>query len=247
MNKIHISHSTEINTQEWVVGKSLLSAFVDVDERLFPEKMFLWEEAIGEFKGVDETERFWTTTAKMQAGSMSFDFPVGLRWKRARPSKYDAEIRHAHKNLKGALIDGRFNLYAHQNRKVNWAALFEKSCVALRPRFASMHIFAPAEMAAYGVDPVQDSFVAGLDSYGEMSPVADIAWATFFGEKYEKEVPVERIASAEFRIKKLGGGHLVEVTESIFDVVDDPEKFQLRAMELKSLFRDGFFKRTVLK
>jgi hypothetical protein len=229
---------TTIKTTDWSVGQRVLESFLEVSERLTPEYLYQWENKIGPFVSVQKAKPYWAQTAKMEARDLTYTFPVGLRWKRTRVVKYDAEITHTDQDTEGKIIQGSMDIHAAIHKKTNWLTLTKKLVGALKPRIALIHCFV-------GPDNQDCAFSSPEQSFRSFSvprnEIPNIGWGMFYGDDFAKEVDEKAIAAAGFPIQKIGNGYLVQVTEDINDVCDNFPMFSKRRAELKSLFRDDLF------
>lgn len=235
---LRISVITNFDTTNWVVGSQVLSAFSERDSKLIPESLFQWESRIADFENVPACEAHWAQMATMQVQGSKMEFPIGLRWKRKKVAKYDAEISHTHRNVKGEQIDGSLIVQAQFNSKIDWLSVFREACLAMRASYALMHVFHESEAVNVRPGTSESYFLSGVLHRGT---IPNIGWAVFYGEEFAGSVDVDRIAGAGFPIEKIGSGYLVRVTENIQDVVNDFPLFSRRRAELKALFREGFF------
>ncbi|MCP1646625.1 hypothetical protein J2T41_006284 [Pseudomonas citronellolis] len=235
---LRISAVTNLDTTSWRVGYDILSAFSDGDSRLIPESLYQWENKISDFNSVSACEPYWAQVAVMQAQGLKMDFPMGLRWKRKKVVKYDAEINHTHRNIKGDVVEGSLVVEAQYHRKVEWLDVFRNVCSAMRPRYALMHIFSQDEISSVKVGSLESCFSSGVLYQGK---IPDIGWAIFCGDDLAGLVDSFRISVAGFSVEELGNGFLIRVTEDLQDVVEDFSLFSRRRAELKSLFKEGYF------
>lgn len=235
---LRISVKTNFDTANWIVGSQVLSVFSERGSKLIPESLFQWESKISNFESVPACEKYWAQMATMQVQGSKMEFPIGLRWKRKKVAKYDAEISHTHKNMKGEQIDGSLIVQAEFNSKVDWLSVFREACLAMRANYALLHVFHESETVNVRSGTSESYFLSGVLHRGM---IPNIGWSVFYGEEFAGSVDVDRIASAGFPIEKIGSGYLVRVTENIQDVVNDFPLFSRRRAELKALFREGFF------
>ncbi|WP_201766100.1 hypothetical protein, partial [Verminephrobacter aporrectodeae] len=114
-----------------------------------------------------------------------------------------------------------------------------------------MHLFTDIETRddAFGTDEhaivAADHFLAGPPAAVlEDEGIPNLGWATFFGREYTKEIDAEKLRANGFAVEAIGDGHLVILTENIFDVADNFPLFSARRSELKKLLRPGFIRLT---
>ncbi|WP_330208193.1 hypothetical protein [Pseudomonas sp. Z13] len=235
---LRISAITSIDTSDWVVGKKVLSVFSENDSRLIPESLFQWENRISDFESIPACEPYWAQLATMQAQGSKIEFPIGLRWKRKKVVKYDAEISHTHIDLKGERINGSLRMQAQFHKKIDWLNVFRELCLAMKPSYAFMHFFSECEVVGVKSGTPESYFSSGIVHRGT---IPNLGWAVFYGDEFAEAVDAERIAAAGFPIEKIGSGYLVRITEHLQDVVSNFSLFSKRRAELKTLFPEGFF------
>lgn len=237
-DEIRFSALTSENTTDWSVGRRVLQAFEEVSSQLVPETLYQWENKVGLFESVEQTEPYWAQMAQMRTNGSLSEFPIGLRWKRSRVVKYEAEISHTDRNIKGNLIEGRLNVHAGVHRKTDWRTLGMKLSEAMNSSVAMVHCFASLDnQECSSGSPESDfrSFVIVNDQ------LPNLGWGMFLGGNWAEEVDEAAISAAGFPVQKVGSGYWVQVTDDINDVVVNFTMFSKRRAELKSLFRDDLF------
>ncbi|MNM47916.1 hypothetical protein D3C81_588910 [compost metagenome] len=174
----------------------------------------------------------------MQALGSKIEFPIGLRWKRKKVAKYDAEVSHTHKNIKGEQINGSLSVQAQFHNKIKCLDVFRELCLAMKPNYASMHFFSENEVVGVKPGTPESYFSSGIVHRGT---IPNVGWAVFYGDEFAEAVDADRIAAAGIPIEKIASGYLVMATENFQDVVSNFSLFSKRRAELKALFREGFF------
>ncbi|HIE30060.1 TPA: hypothetical protein EYP66_22575 [Candidatus Poribacteria bacterium] len=237
-DEIRFSALTGESTTDWSVGRHVLQAFEDVSPQLVPEMLYQWEDKVGPFESVEKTERYWAQVAQMRTSGSLSEFPIGLRWKRNRAVKYEAEISHTGRNTKGMVIEGRLNVHASMHKKTDWCALGMKLSEAMNSAVAMVHCFASLDNQECGFGTPESDFRSFVVVNGQLP---NLGWGMFFGGDFAKEVEPDIISAAGFPIQRVGKGYWVQVTEDINDVAADFPMFSKRRVVLKSLFRDDLF------
>jgi hypothetical protein len=225
-------------TTDWSVGRRVLRAFEEAGDQFVPETLYQWEDKIGIYKSVEQAEPYWAQVAQMRMNGSLLEFPIGLRWKRSRSVKYEAEISHTGRNSRGNIIEGRLNIYAAANRKADWRSLGMRLSEAMNSNVAMMHCFASLNDQACRLTTPERDFRSFVVVNGK---IPNIGWGMFFGGDFSKEVDENAVSAAGFLIETIGNGYWVQVTENINDVIHDFAMFSKRRAELKSLFRDDLF------
>lgn len=237
-DEIKFSAITSESTTGWSLGKQVLVAFEQGGPQLVPEVLYQWEDKIGPFESIEKTEPYWAQLAQMRVNGALSEFPVGLRWKRNRTVKYEAEISHTRKDARGNVVDGRLNVYAAVHKKTDWRLLGARLSELIGAKMAMLHCFASFDSQPVKSNTPESYFRSFTIQNGK---IPNIGWAMFYGAKFAHEVDAAAISAAGFPVQKIGDGYLVQVTEDINDVVNDFAMFSKRRAELKSLFRDDLF------
>lgn len=235
-------------TNEWARGRALLSALVNVNSNLMPEKVGITEPLAVVVNDIDDCEPFWAIAddsgdERLRGNADSF------MWKRSRSIKSSGHVIHKHRSKSGRVRPGRFIFRADFDWHCNWDALFEKVCQILKPEYATMHCFGELEQnpKAYS-QGVLDSYgfndhVEGLSFHAmEERGLANISWANYFGPNKSSVIPEAAIKSGGFAVKNVGDGKLIRVTDDIFGVIDDFAAFSNRRVKLKAMFLPGTFR-----
>ncbi len=237
-DEIRFSILTRENTTDWCIGRHVLQTFEKVSPQLVPETLYQWEDKVGPFISIEQTEPYWAQFAKMRFNGSLSEFPIGLRWKRSRTVKYEAEISHTGRDIKGNLIEGRLNIYAAVHHKTDWRKLGMQLSEVMNSTVTMVHCFASQDnqKCSYG-SPESNfrSFV--INNY----QIPNLSWGMFFGGSWTEEVDVAAISAAGFPVQKVGSGYWVQVTKDINDVANDFAMFSKRRAELKCLFREDMF------
>ncbi|UTW46448.1 hypothetical protein KFE80_06100 [bacterium SCSIO 12696] len=240
MKKEHVKFSaiTMGQTTDWSVGRRVLNAFGDISPKLLPETLYQWEQKIGPFESVESTEPYWAYISKMRVDGSLSEFPIGLRWKRTRAVKYEAEVRHTDRNIKGDIIEGRLDIYAEPHKKIDWGGLGVKLGEAMNASVAMAHCFASFDDQKYVHGTPESAFRTLSIKDGK---IPNFGWGMFLGGEFSKEVKFDLISSAGFIVKQAAEGFWIQVTEDINDVANNFTFFSRRRAELKSLFRNDLF------
>ncbi|WP_265654513.1 hypothetical protein [Verminephrobacter aporrectodeae] len=251
---IRISIVTDIDTTKWDFGKKVLETFCETDPRLVPSGFDNNPKIKKPFHDIAACEKYWAMEAIIDAT----EFGDGLiftkwdcDWKRSKAVKYNCTMNHTLVSQLGKLHPGWLHGDADANRKIDWAGLFHRFIELANPQFAILHLFTDIETRrrAFGEEHhaivAKDDFLMGppaaiLEDRG----IPNLAWATFFGRDYTKEIDAEKLRANGFAVEAIGDGHLVTLTENIFDVADNFALFSARRVELKKLLRPGFIRLT---
>jgi hypothetical protein len=248
--RIRFSLVTHEDTTHWDVGKRVLQAFCSKDPRLTPEYLDNSEAIKMPFQSLADCEKYWAPEVIIDAGNCGrilTRWPC--MWKRTKSVRYRGEMNPTKVNNRGQRIPGWLKVDADSDRTTDWSELFISLVDAVKPIFATLHLFTDVETrrGAFGAGEVAavgaDDFLAGppgvvLEDRG----IPNLAWATFFGGEYSADVDAQALHASNFGVEAFGNGFLVKVTPCMFDVVDDFALFSARRSELKKLFRSGLFR-----
>ena len=257
--KLHIAIRTCEETVSWEFGRRFLGVLMDAGDPLRPQRIATFAETNfrnkkTEFIDVDGCEPFWAQTASYRMNDTPHEYIGNFLWRRRKTVKSDGSFSHTTRNMYLNLLPGRVNLDGAWHKAVGWGKLFRDWCVVMPPQIGMLHVVTAPERFELEIRDVteqteeEERFIGGwqdfrFGSFGALlkPEIPNIGWAMFYGGQFAGEVDEDAISGAGFPIERIGDGYLVQVTESIHDVVDDFALFSRRRAELKSLFRDGLF------
>ncbi|MCW5258512.1 hypothetical protein D5038_19835 [Verminephrobacter aporrectodeae subsp. tuberculatae] len=254
MRKPHILISivTDTDTTRWEFGRKVLETFCETDPRLVPDRFDSDVRIKKPFYDIAACEKYWAVKTIIDAGEEGRWLTTwACGWKRSKTVKYSYEMSHTfpYVNRLGEIRLGWLHGNADANKKIDWNRLFHSLVELANPQFAILHLFTDIETRddAFGTDEhaivAKDDFLRGppaviLEDRG----VPNLGWATFFGRAYTREIDAEKLRANGFAVETIGDGHLVTLTENIFDVADNFALFSARRVELKKLLRPGFIR-----
>jgi hypothetical protein len=232
-----------IDTKPWSVGYRVLSAFVQNGERFVPEYLLSLGSKQGDFVDVASCERLWAYDARVTGLGDPYLMTIGMDWKRMQSAQYAARFSHSDIHNPNKIRHGSLTLETRFNPKTDWLPLFRDCCNSMQATIGMVHAMVEGDnLVDTQIGTKASSFYAG--SFGRRNgaiAIPNIGWAMFYGKRFAADVDAERIAAAGFPIEAIGGGHLIRVTESMNDVVNDFASFSKRRAELKALFRPDMF------
>ncbi len=248
--RIRISLTTRIDTTNWEFGRQVLEALRDTDERLLPERVANFEPVKIPVASIEECEKYWAPEAKLQGpDGDAWSFKMDFLWRRTRAIKSTGHVLHTSRSRFGKLKLGWLTVGAAPDKKTDWHGLFYRLCTLVQPNFATMHLCSDAETrpGAFGMESdanygTNDFLVGTAGIALEQRGLANLAWATFFGQEYAAEVAAEKLRAQGCAAEAIGDGFLVTITPSLFDVADKFPQFSARRAEFKKLFRPGLFR-----
>jgi hypothetical protein len=247
---IRISLTTRLDTASWEFGRQVLELLCEADARLLPEKVNNFEPIKIPVTSVEECEKYWSPEAKLTGpGGGALFFKMDFLWRRSRAIKSSGHVLHTSHNRFGKLKFGWVTFQATPDKKTNWHRLFHRLCTLAQPNFGTLHLCTHAETqpGAFGAESDANygtnDFLLGTAGIAlEQRGLANLAWATFFGQEFAAEVDPEKLRAHGFGVEAIGDGFLVTVTPSLFDVANNFVQFSSRRAELKNLFRLGLFR-----
>lgn len=233
--------NTQAVTTDWAVGRGVLSAFCDADERLMPESLYHWESRTGDFQSIEQCEPYWAWNTSSRINGSLIESQIGLGWRRKKTVRYQAEISHSQTNVRGHWLGGKLSVYAAPQKSVDWLPTFRSACNAMRPSYGLLHYFIPLDDTERAGTP--ESYFSGgiIPGKGMPGPIPNLGWATFLGGECSQGVQIEQIVAAGYTVETMSDGYLIRITDNINDVADNFAEFSRRRAELKALFPKDFF------
>lgn len=147
---------------------------------------------------------------------------------------------------------------------VDWPVLFQQLIELTRPSQANLHVFTEREISQAGsgrfafVRPIigEPSFTYWKTSLGEWRGpdawqlqerrdyrfIPQLAWSNYLGKEYFKICNFKNIKDSCANWKESNHGLIFSITESLSDVIKDPETFEGKRSNLRQAFPDNFFR-----
>ncbi|WP_107497091.1 hypothetical protein [Thalassobius sp. I31.1] len=249
----------------WEIGEELLTPLF-LTEKLKPQKVATFGEVTAKHgfavESLVDCKPYWGTTATMRVAGTKREIFEDFNWKRNRVAKSQGMVTFPSNNMKGTRLSGGLFFEAKFKRDIDWIRLFKTSCQVVSSYAGVLHVvtqhdrpkridrtlreltdqeeITEAAWSRFAGGSFFCEFRAGeLNSL--VSGLTNLGWASWFGGELAKEVDEAAISDAGFPIEKVGDSYLIQVTESIDDVINDFPMFSRRRMELKSLFRNDLF------
>lgn len=225
-------------TVGWDFGRALLGIFTDLDHRLAPQTLHIWSHKVGEFTGVDAVKPHWATLGQSRVHGSLFEFAVGLEWRRRLTTKYQAEIKHETKDMRGRKINASLSVYAVPNKGIDWQAFAHKIYALTQPNIAFMHIHRDAHKRTDMAQAREQMFLP-VDCTATTIP--NLAWSTYFGPKYRHQVNRADLAKTNATVTDIGEGLAITLSNTITDIFADFTQFDQARSAVKSTFQPAFF------
>ncbi|MCD0501321.1 hypothetical protein LP085_31065 [Achromobacter sp. MY14] len=236
---IQIAIRTKSETIDWGVGEKLIDSLNVSGGWLHPEQVSHNADKFTElFLGKSSCENIWASKASLRLNGVLSDFYQDFSWRRKKAIKSSGSVVHSSRNNRGQVVPGTISLKADYSDKVDWYSLFKVWCEIFSPQLGMVHLFTSPELAPADKN---GSFQIGSFNAALKPDIPNVGWGMFYGDEFAREVNVDKVAAAGFRIEELGGGYLVRVTENISDVANEFSSFSKSRAELRNLFPEGFF------
>ena len=256
--KTQITVRTKCETTAWDFGRRLLEILLEQDDKLCPELIATYSEDGFrdkiKFEDVKACEPYWAQILPHRAEGSYFESPSDFLWRRRKVAKTDGIFNHTIKNMRNQIVPGQVFMTSTWHKGIDLGILCRDWCEHMKPQLGMTHVLTESErfelpdVNLLECTDEEARFVGGwigfrLGSFGAAfkPEIPNIGWAMFYGDEFANDVDYEAISVAGFPIEKIGDGYLVQVTESIHDVVNDFAHFSKKRAELKALFRDDMF------
>jgi hypothetical protein len=147
-----------------------------------------------------------------------FEVHLDFLWKRSKAVKCSGTIFQTRTNKFGKLHRGQILLRAHPDRTVDRLALFRVFCNLAQPKYGILHLLTEIELTEAELNSPAYLFKRGPPGWAVERSVPNLGWANFFGDAFAHVVDVARLQAQGCATERIGDGHLVTVTDSLFDV-----------------------------
>jgi hypothetical protein len=243
--QVRLSIATEKDLSDWSYGKQFLETMIATDPRLTPKKIG-FTEAKHAFETVESAQPYWGKITKLTLSDKgrileTSEVPSQFSWKRNAAIRHWGYADFPWRNKYGNLFYGGFGFSGTFDAKPDWLELFKTLCEMSEAAFGVLHLLTERETVMIGktqVSPYYSSVGGMVLRIG----IPNLAWATFFGAPFAKEVDAKNLRSHGYRVEGVAGGYLVLVSDKLTDILDDFPEFSRRRAALKQLFRDGLFR-----
>lgn len=225
-------------TVGWDFGRALLGIFTDLDPRLAPQTLHIWSRKAGDFTDLDAVKPHWATLGQSRNNGSLFEFAVGLEWRRRLTTKYQAEIKHETKDMRGRKINAGLSVYAVPNKGIDWLAFAHKIYACTQPEIAFMHIHRDAHKRA-DQSGAREPMFAPHDCTDVTIP--NLAWSTYLGPKYSTQANRAALGKTTARVDEIGDGVAITLSNAITDICTDFAAFDSTRDAAKTCFPSGFF------
>jgi hypothetical protein len=226
-------------TIDWAFGKQLLELFADHDNRLAPQTLSIWNDKVADLTRVEDAQPHWASIAQMRVNGSLSEFHVGVGWHRKLTTRYQAEIRHESRDIRGRLMPATLSVYAKPHKAIDWRGFAHNLYKFTEAEYGFVHLYRDAHRRADVSEAREPTWITGQRT---PTTVPQLGWSTFLGRSYvDIAGPLSLELSQNAKIAEIGGGVAITLTDSIMDVADDFNEFNSIRLTMKSLFPNNFF------
>lgn len=227
---IKISFLSNEKLDKETYGRPLLSLFYNEFPKLVPEYASFTDPVNNPIPTIDKALKYWEN-------NFGIHHFIG---RRKHSVKGDWSIGKG--KTKIAFIKFEYNW----NNKIDWLDVFKKIQNCVKAYFGYLHFFTePEKELGYkkGVNLYCD-FRNGATGWKiEKKGIPDLGWATYFGEKYTRDLPIEKIKSEGANITPQNNGHIITLSDNISSIIKEFPELDDRRDRVKSHFPEGFFQK----
>jgi hypothetical protein len=233
---LHIGISRK--TTDWDFGRDLLEVFLDHDPRLKPEALYVWGDKVSDFSRLEDAKSHWAGIAQMRSNGSMSEFHVGLEWKRRLTTRYQAEIRHESRNIRGRLIPASLSFYAKPHKQIDWKGFAECLYDLTEASYGFLHIHRDAHMRSDLSSARESTWIV---SERTENSVPNLGWSTFIGNEYAQYIEAEKLERSGATTRVSDHGIAITLSEQVMDVCDSFSAFNERRNLVKRSFANDFF------
>jgi hypothetical protein len=243
MTKPHVQISvvTRREMTSWDFGCQFLHSLCSVDERLRPEIISNREPHEHPFVSLEACEKFWSPVMVLRGELGRVEVHSDFLWRCSKAVECSGTIFQTRTDKYGKLHPGQVLLRAHPDGTVDWLALFRAVCNLAQPKYGILHLLTELELPEAELNSPAFLFKRGPPGWAVENSVPNLGWANFFGDEFAHVVDVARLQAQGCATERICDGHLITVTDSLFDVRDDFATFSARRALLKGQFAGEFF------
>jgi hypothetical protein len=224
---IKISFLTNEKLEKANYGRSLLALFFNEFPDLVPEYASFTDPVNNSIPTVDDALKYWTDMSMLQF--------IGRRRSTVKGSFYAGYDKDK---------IGDIDLEYTWNKKIDWFDVFKKVQACVKAYFGYLHFFTQEEddLRTDRDGSAYLSFYNGAIGWKvEEKGIPDLGWATYFGKKYQEDIPISQIQKEGAIVTPQNDGHIIQLTDNIFDIHKDFKSFDEKRDRVKSHFPKGFF------
>ena len=219
-------------------GKQLLELFASHDKRLVPQTLSIWSDKVADLAELENAQPHWAGIGTMQVNGALSEFHVGVGWHRKLTTRYQAEIRHESRNVRGRLIPATLSVYAKPHKAIDWRGFANRLYEFTEAQYGFVHLHRDAHLRA---DLSEAQEPNRITAERTTTSVPQLGWSTFLGKPYAEFGQPILDASKNGTVVEIGDGAAITVTESIMDVANSYKAFDQERAKLKARFPEKFF------
>lgn len=225
-------------TIDWTFGKQLLELFSNFDSRLAPQTISVWGDKVADFSEIEDARRHWAGLRQIRVDGSLSEFHIGAGWHRMLTTRYQAEIKHESRDIRGCLIPATLSVYAKPHKAIDWHGFTNLLYELTEAQYGFAHLYRDAHLRADLSEAREPSWITDQRT---PTTVPQLGWSTYFGQPYLNMVSTLVGQSQNVNIAKIGDGYSITLTDSILDVADDFEEFNRTRAKVKTCFPEDFF------
>ena len=173
-------------TIDWEFGKSLLELFRDHDRRLAPQTLSIWSDNAADLSNIENAQPHWARIGTIRGNGSFSEFHVGVGWHRKLTTRYQAEIKHESRNVRGKLIPATLSIYAKPHKAIDWRGFANRLYRLTQARYGFAHLYRDAHPRADLSEAREPTWITGQRS---SVSVPQLGWSTFLGAPYADFIP----------------------------------------------------------
>jgi hypothetical protein len=225
-------------TIDWAFGKELLELFSNFDKRLAPQTLSVWSDKVADLSEIEDVQPHWAGLGQMRGNGSLSEFHVGVGWQRKLTTRYQAEIRHESRSIRGRLIPAKLSVYAKPHKAIDWGGFANLLYKLTEAQYGFAHLHRDAHLRADLSEAREPTWITGQRT---PETVPQLGWSTFFGRPYVDIVNPLLDQSQNVKTAKIGDGYAITLTDSILDVADGFDGFNKIRSKMKTSFPKNFF------
>lgn len=269
--KAGIGITTYKDTSDPAFGAEVYEAYRAASPKLLPTQISVWSKRFPVTGPADIAAHWLTKAAHTTRESRAkdarvlerLDLLIGGEWKTKAPLSGGG--RPTFRPNDDLSRENTLILEHNFSPSVDWWSLFCRLVDLMAPSYGMLHVFdEESRRTLTGGDlSVFDRPFAGehhftswktplntwrkpdhwqLRERRQYRHLPDLSWANYFGPEFEGQYDLAVIRQAAEFTQEVPKGLLVRITPSLIDVADMSATFLNRRKEVKSAFREGFFR-----
>ena len=225
-------------TIDWAFGRQLLELFSNFDKRLAPQTLSVWSDKVADLSEIEDVQPHWAGLGQMRVNGSLSEFHIGVGWQRKLTTRYQAEIQHESRNIRGRLIPATLSVYAKPHKAIDWGGLTNLLYELTEAQYGFAHPHRDAHLRADLSEAREPTWITDQRT-SETLP--QLGWSTFLGPPYVENIEPLLDQNQNVKIARIGGGYAITLTDNIMDVADEFERFKTIRTNVKASFPRNFF------